>query len=494
MLKDMAATMRRVGQSMVKQPTPRRLVANPSPTVRKIEGQLEVERVFVDPMSRSPIALIPVRIGGVTGLERPGAIDSGADVNVMAMNTMAAAKLEHKFKAGNPRFTQADSKESVAKGWVDTFIGLGNNFELGARFIVEENIDYDLLLGTTSMKRINRVINFAKDRFEFQLPRCKQGRALPLTCPRSIGQTPHVSVANAARRLVRAVPDQLLSGPHVENVFGAMELQPQSYPEGPAAPPEAFPAARVCQEEDDLDDEDEPPPLVQGDSDNEDEPPSLIEGDSDDEEEPPPLVQDDSDDEDDCDSKLGDPDYLRTAKLGAGKMMLAEEAVQLEGSDAEYERLTSTCHFTKTTDAPAPAPPLQAPHLQPLDDDYAFGFIFRLVKEARQYFNHLVLNGLLTEEKATKQIGRYDHLLKHPENDELLHPVRTSHLPHVPKHLRLKLQKFLLRKPRQFSNLLSTSRLRHLPPVPTRCAMLLTSARWRPNRFLVSLMQSSGRP
>jgi hypothetical protein len=58
MLKDMAATMRRVGQSMVKQPTPRRLVANPSPTVRKIEGQLEVERVFVDPMSMSPIAHI----------------------------------------------------------------------------------------------------------------------------------------------------------------------------------------------------------------------------------------------------------------------------------------------------------------------------------------------------------------------------------------------------------------------------------------------------
>jgi hypothetical protein len=117
--------------------------------------------------------------------------------------------------------------------------------------------------------------------------------------------------------------------------------------------------------------------------------------------------------------------------------MLAEEAVQPADLDTKYERLASTCHFTKTTDAPAPAPPLQAPHLQPLDDDYAFGVIFRSVKEARQYFNHLVLNGLLTEEEATEQIGRYDHLLKHLENDELLHPVRTSHLQHVPKHLRL---------------------------------------------------------
>jgi hypothetical protein len=81
--------------------------------------------------------------------------------------------------------------------------------------------------------------------------------------------------------------------------------------------------------------------------------------------------------------------------MGAGKSMLAEEAVQPAGSDAEYERLASTCHFTKTTNAPAPAPPLQAPHLQPLNDDYAFGVIFRSVKEARQYFNHLILNGLL---------------------------------------------------------------------------------------------------
>jgi hypothetical protein len=59
MLKDMAATMRRVGQSMVKQSTPRCLVANPSPTVRKIKGQLEVERVFIDPMSRSQLLTFP---------------------------------------------------------------------------------------------------------------------------------------------------------------------------------------------------------------------------------------------------------------------------------------------------------------------------------------------------------------------------------------------------------------------------------------------------
>jgi hypothetical protein len=76
--------MRRVGQTLCKQLTPRRLVHNPAvPTVRKVAGKPDMERVYVDPMSRAPIAHILVRIGGVNGYQTPGAIDSGADVNVM---------------------------------------------------------------------------------------------------------------------------------------------------------------------------------------------------------------------------------------------------------------------------------------------------------------------------------------------------------------------------------------------------------------------------
>jgi hypothetical protein len=82
-------------------------------------------------MSRAPIAHIPERIVGVNGYQTPGAIDSGADVNVMAMLAMKAAKLESRFRSGSPRFTQADGNESVASGWLDMVIGLGNNFELG---------------------------------------------------------------------------------------------------------------------------------------------------------------------------------------------------------------------------------------------------------------------------------------------------------------------------------------------------------------------------
>jgi hypothetical protein len=87
--RDMASTMRKVGQTLCKLLTPRRLVHNPAiPTVRKVAGKPDVERAYVDPMSCAPVAHIPVRIGGVNGYQTPGAIDSGADVNVVAMSAM----------------------------------------------------------------------------------------------------------------------------------------------------------------------------------------------------------------------------------------------------------------------------------------------------------------------------------------------------------------------------------------------------------------------
>jgi hypothetical protein len=90
-----------------------------------------------------------------------------SNVTVMAMSAMKEAKLESRFWSGSPRFTEADGNESVASGWLDTVIGLGNNFELGARSIIKEGIDYNVLLGTTSMRSINGVISFVRNRFEF---------------------------------------------------------------------------------------------------------------------------------------------------------------------------------------------------------------------------------------------------------------------------------------------------------------------------------------
>jgi hypothetical protein len=227
----MASIMRKVGQTLCKQSIPRRLVHNPAiPTVRKVAGKPDVERACVDPMSRAPIAHILMRIGGVNGYQTPGAIDSGADVNVMAISAMKEAKMESRFRSGSPRFTQADGNESVASGWLDTVIGLGNNFELGARFIIKEGIDYDVLLGTTSMRSINTVISFVRNRFEFQLPLTKQWRALPLIGPKRKGAPTRVSVVGSTSLLgvcsmaQEQAREKELCTVYMEDVFGGEQL------------------------------------------------------------------------------------------------------------------------------------------------------------------------------------------------------------------------------------------------------------------------------
>jgi hypothetical protein len=114
LIRDMAFTMRKVGQTLCKQSAPRRLVHNPAtPTVRKVVGKPDVERAYVDPMSRAPIAHIPVRIGGVNGYQTPGAIDSGADINVMAMSAMKAAKWSRASEAEAP----ASRKLMATRAW-----------------------------------------------------------------------------------------------------------------------------------------------------------------------------------------------------------------------------------------------------------------------------------------------------------------------------------------------------------------------------------------
>jgi hypothetical protein len=228
LIRDMASTMRKVGQTLCKQSAPRRLVHNPAiPKVRKVAGKPDVERAYVDPMSRAPIAHIPVRIGGVNGYQTPGAIDSGADVNLMAMLAMKEAKLESRFRSGSPRFTQADGNESVASGLLDTVIGLGNNFEFGARFIIKKGIDYDVLLGTTSMRSINGVISFVRNRFEFQLPLTKQWRALPLIGPKRKGAPTCVSVVGSTsirEGYLTAQGRDESQETHLEDVFGGGQL------------------------------------------------------------------------------------------------------------------------------------------------------------------------------------------------------------------------------------------------------------------------------
>jgi hypothetical protein len=145
----------------------------------------------------------------------------------------------------------------VASRWLDTVIGLGNNFELGARFIIKEGIDYDVLLGTTSMRSINRVISFVRNRFEFQLPLTKQWRALPLIGPKRKGAPTRVSVVGSTSLLGGSSMAQEQAR---EDVFGGEQLAT------------ALPTGEV-EEEGDLDEYAEIPDLLspEDDSDDDDE-------------------------------------------------------------------------------------------------------------------------------------------------------------------------------------------------------------------------------
>ncbi|GAQ93044.1 putative retrotransposon protein [Klebsormidium nitens] len=112
--------------------------------------------------------------------------------------------------------------------------------ELGARFLVQDHLNYDVLLGTSSMKKVNGVINFPKGRFEFQLSHShkivslnlimppKRGRVLSqvqmMTLPESAGkeprkdarydssegipELPQVAIAeNLQRRRIKGIPE-----------------------------------------------------------------------------------------------------------------------------------------------------------------------------------------------------------------------------------------------------------------------------------------------
>jgi hypothetical protein len=150
---------------MTKQSKSRR-VTNPAPVVQQITasagttGKQEVERIYVEPMACDPIATVQARIGGVDGVKGRMDIDCGANVNVMAQQAIERAALQHKVKPGKTRFTQADGCEATSNGWVNTRIGLGKHYEVCARFIVKKNVDYDCLIGTTTIRRINGVVNF----------------------------------------------------------------------------------------------------------------------------------------------------------------------------------------------------------------------------------------------------------------------------------------------------------------------------------------------
>jgi hypothetical protein len=372
----MASTVRKVGQTLCKQSTPRRLVHNPAiPTVRKVAGKPDVERAYVDPMSRAPIAHISVCIGGVNGYQTPGAIDSGADVNVMAMSAMKEAKLESRFRSGSPRFTQANGNESVASGWLDTIIGLGNNFEVAACFIIKEGIDYNVLLETTSMRSIKGVISFMRNRFEFRLPLTKQWRALPLIGPKRKGAPTRVSVVGSISLLggcsmaQEQAREKELCTAHMEDVFRGEQLAT------------ALPIGEF-EEEGDLDKYAEIPDLLSPEDNSDDENEEIL----------PPVTR--------CREPPNNP-------------TIPED---IEPPQASAQRENSP-------DADA--------------DDYAFGIIFSSLHDVCRHFSNLVVNGLINLTEAREQTACYNDLFRTMRQEEFLYPICTSHLRHLHASARL---------------------------------------------------------
>jgi hypothetical protein len=263
----------------------------------------------------------------------------------------------------------------VASGWLDTVIGLGNNFELGARFIIKEGIDYDVLLGTTSMRSINEVISFVRNRFEFQLPLIKQWRALPLIGPKRKGASTRVSVVGSTSLLEECsmaqeqAREKELCTAHIEDFFKGEQLAT------------ALSTGKV-EEEGDLDECAEIPDLL--------------------------SPEDDSDNDD--------------------KEILPRVTRCREPPD----------NPTIPEDIVPPQAPAQQENSPDADtNNYAFGIIFSSLHDVRRHFTNLVVKGLINLTEAREQTAHYNDLFRTMHQEEFLHPICTSHLCHLHASARL---------------------------------------------------------
>jgi hypothetical protein len=264
----------------------------------------------------------------------------------------------------------------VASGLLDTVIGLGNNFELGARFIIKKGTDYDVLLGTTSMRTcMNGIISFVQNRFEFQLPLTKQWRALPLIGPKRKWAPTHVSVVGSTSLLEGCsmaqgqAREKGLCTTHLEDVFGGQQLATAV-------------ATGEVEEEGDLDEYAGLPDLL--------------------------SPEDDSDDDD-------------------------EEILPRVARCREPPN-----NPTIPEDIEPPQAPAQQEDSPDKDaNDYIFGIIFSSLHDVCRHFTNLVVKGLINLTEAREQTARYNDLFRTTRQEKFLHPIRTSHLRHLHATARL---------------------------------------------------------
>jgi hypothetical protein len=102
-------------------------------------------------------------------------------------------------------------------GWLDAKLGLDTRLEIKTRFVVAQNLDYQVLLGTNSLRPLHGVINYHSKRFKtFQLPTSKEWRSLPLIDPAPQAQNAQaVALASdeTVPEYVERIIQELLSQP-----------------------------------------------------------------------------------------------------------------------------------------------------------------------------------------------------------------------------------------------------------------------------------------
>jgi hypothetical protein len=197
------------------------------------------------------------------------------------------------------------------------------------------------------MGSINGVINFVRNRFEFQHSLTKQWRALPLIGPKRKGAPTRVSIVGSISLLEGSsmaqghAKEKELCTAHMEDVFGGEQLAT------------ALPTGEV-EEEGDLDEYAGIRDLL------------SPEDDSDDDEEILPRI-----------TRCCEPPNNPTIPEDIEPPQAPAQQENSPGADA---------------------------------NDYAFGIIFSSLHDVRRHFTNLVVKGLINLSEAREQTARYDDL------------------------------------------------------------------------------------
>jgi hypothetical protein len=341
-----------------------------------------VEEIVIAPRKvRLPLTKVAGRVGGVNGIPRYVCIDSGANVGMIDEQAVREAGLSSQIKLGRPTFSTADGKIASGLGWIDAKVGLGTRLEVHTQFVVADDLDYQVLLGTNVLWPLHGVIDYHVNRFKFRLPKSGDWRSLPLI----VKETDHGKVGQAVAKLSEEVLTQ-----YVEQVLCSVLAQQQ----GAERPNEEL-------ENQDVDGDEEIPPLSEA-EDSQVMPDLIEEASSDslgelreeDSEVMPPLVEEDSDDWDSDEEEDDD-------------------------NKVEVEELLSDFDGYK------------------LQNGFEWGVLLQSATEAKNLIRRLLSQGVITTKEAAVYAAQYAGFFKNKRNKDVLHPVHDRAKDSLPKLCRV---------------------------------------------------------